>query len=74
MSRYELNLLLVEAVRKINAGIKISLKACSLNDIPFAEKRPLNTSLSIAKLQTTIAWRFRSMSELCSEIAEVQFA
>ena len=74
ISRYALNLMLVEEIRAINAGVKASVQTCTLRDIPFLEKRPLNTSLSIGKLQAAIAWPFRSMTDVCREIARAEFA
>ena len=74
MSRYQLNRLLVDSIEAIDPRVKTSLDACSLRDIPFREQRPLNTSLSIGKLQAAIAWRFVSMSDLCRTIARAEFS
>jgi dTDP-4-dehydrorhamnose reductase len=74
ISRYDLNRLLVESIRAVDARVEASVEACSLRDIPFLEQRPLNTSLSIAKLQTAIAWPFVSMADLLGAIARAEFA
>jgi len=74
MSRYQLNRLLMDSIQAVDARVKTSLDACSLKDIPFREQRPLNTSLSIGKLQAAIAWPFVSMSDLCRTIARAEFS
>jgi dTDP-4-dehydrorhamnose reductase len=74
MSRYDLNMLLVEAVRSVDPKVTSVVQPCSLRDIPFAEERPLNTSLSTAKLESVVEWRFRSMMEVCRKVAEMEFA
>jgi dTDP-4-dehydrorhamnose reductase len=42
---------------------------CRLSDLPFSETRPLDTSLSIEKLQRAAAWRFTPMAQLCANLA-----
>ena len=74
MSRFDLNQLLVQSIRAVDAGVKTSVESCSLRDISFLEQRPLNTSLSVAKLQSAIAWPFVSMTDLCRAIAQAEFA
>jgi dTDP-4-dehydrorhamnose reductase len=74
ISRYDLNRLLVESIRIVDARVEASVEACSLRDIPSLEQRPLNTSLSVAKLQAVIAWPFVSMTDLCRVIARAEFA
>lgn len=73
LSRYQLNRLLVDAIAAIDGRIKATVAACSLRDIPFREQRPLNTSLSIDKLQARVAWPFVSMADLCRSIARAEF-
>jgi dTDP-4-dehydrorhamnose reductase len=73
MSRHELNRLLMDSIEAVDERIKASVEACSLRDIPFLEQRPLNTSLSIEKLQAAIAWPFVSMADLCRAIARAEF-
>jgi dTDP-4-dehydrorhamnose reductase len=74
LSRYALNVMLVDAIRAVDKRIRATVEPCSLRDIPFLEERPLNTSLSTRKLQEAIAWPFQSMSDLCQEIARAEFA
>jgi dTDP-4-dehydrorhamnose reductase len=74
ISRYELNRLLVESIRAIDARVAASVERCSLRDIAFLEPRPLNTSLSVAKLHAAIACRFVSMADLLQTIARAEFA
>jgi dTDP-4-dehydrorhamnose reductase len=74
LSRYDLNVMLMDAIRAVDGRVRATVERCSLRDIPFLEERPLNTSLSTQKLRTAIAWQFQSMSNLCHEIAESEFA
>lgn len=74
LSRYDLNVMLRDAVHAVDERIRPTVERCSLRDIPFLEERPLNTSLSTEKLQTAIAWPFQSMSDLCQKIAELEFS
>ena len=74
MSLYDLNRLLVEQVRAVDPRVDASLESCSLRGIPSLELRPLNTSLSIAKLQAAIAWPFIPMADLVRRIARAEFA
>ncbi len=74
MSRYDLNLLLAESIRAVDPRAEASVETCGLRDIPFLEQRPLNTSLSVGKLQAAIAWPFLSMADLCRAIARAEFA
>jgi len=74
LSRYDLNVMLMDAIRVVDERIGTTVKPCSLRDIPFLEERPLNTSLSTQKLRTAIAWPFQSMKDLCREIARSEFA
>jgi dTDP-4-dehydrorhamnose reductase len=73
MSRYELNLMLMEIVRSVDGGVAGTVERCSLRDIPFLEERPLNTSLCTRKIQEAIAWPFQSMRNLCLDIARSEF-
>jgi dTDP-4-dehydrorhamnose reductase len=74
LSRYDLNVMLMDAVRTVDNRIRASVERCSLCDIPFLEQRPLNTSLSTQKLRAAIAWPFQSMRDLCRQIANSEFA
>ena len=73
ISRYQLNRTLVEAIRAVDPRVDMSLEPCRLGEIPFLERRPLNTSLSVAKLHAAIAPRFVPMAELCRTIARAEF-
>lgn len=73
VSRYDLIQLLAKAVTRRVPALKVQLTACRLHDLPFIEKRPLNTSISTERLQTLIDWRFKTMATLCDEIAESNF-
>jgi dTDP-4-dehydrorhamnose reductase len=72
MSRYDLAALLIENVRR-RTEIAISFETCRLSDIPFFEKRPLNTSISTAKLRNTVSRRFVTMADLAREVAMFHF-
>ena len=74
ISRYELNMMLMEAVRSMDERIGGIVERCSLRDIAFLEERPLNTSLCTRKLQNAIAWQFQPMRSLCQDIARSEFA
>ncbi|WP_316187594.1 MULTISPECIES: SDR family oxidoreductase [unclassified Bradyrhizobium] len=73
ISRYDLNKLLVGCIQAVDPNVRATVEPCSLRDIPFLEQRPLNTSLSVEKLQTTVKYPLRSMAQVCREIAEAQF-
>src|SRR5579863_6752586 len=49
LSRYDLNVMLVDAIHAVDERIRATVARCSLRDIPFLEERPLNTSLSTEK-------------------------
>jgi len=74
ISRYDLNRLLVDAINAVDPAVKAAVAPCSLRDIPFLERRPLNTSLSVEKLQAAIACPFVPMADLCRAIARAEFA
>jgi hypothetical protein len=44
-----------------------------LSDIPFLEKRPLNTSISTVKLRSTVTRRFITMADLAGDVARFHF-
>jgi dTDP-4-dehydrorhamnose reductase len=72
-SRFGLLRLLIESIRAIAPDIKTDVVPCSLHDLPFLEKRPLNTSISIDKVQAKIGWNFTLMAQLCAEVAKRHF-
>lgn len=45
------------------------VRPCRLSELPFAEPRPLDTSLNIDKLQRAVGWDFTPMSRLCRTLA-----
>ena len=69
LSRHALNMLLVEAMRDVDPSIVASVEECTLRDIPFIERRPLDTSLSVAKMRSTLDWSFTTMADACRAIA-----
>jgi dTDP-4-dehydrorhamnose reductase len=73
ISRYDLNKLLLHCIRSVNPAVEANLEPCRLGDIAFIERRPLDTSLSVKKLGQAINWPFRSMIQICREIADVGF-
>jgi dTDP-4-dehydrorhamnose reductase len=72
-SRINLLRLLAAKIRAVEPAVNPTIVPCSLHDLPFLEKRPLDTSLSIDKLQAALDWRFRPMDQLCAEIAAAHF-
>jgi dTDP-4-dehydrorhamnose reductase len=73
-SRIGLLRLLIEKISAIKPGVNPEVTPCGLHELPFLEKRPLDTSLSIDKLQAAIDWSFKPMDTLCEEIAADHFA
>jgi dTDP-4-dehydrorhamnose reductase len=74
ISRYDLSLLLAKMIKKVSIDVEVDLSACKLAEIPFVEKRPLNTSLSNGKIADLLGVKLRSLQELCLEVAEQHFA
>jgi dTDP-4-dehydrorhamnose reductase len=74
VSRYNLAKMLLEVRRAYSPDSLSKLVAINLMDIPFYEPRPLNTSLDVSKLNGLIHRRFRSLAEICKEIAEPNFS
>ncbi|MGL4975392.1 MAG: SDR family oxidoreductase [Bosea sp. (in: a-proteobacteria)] len=73
-SRHGLQTLLMDHIKAVDGTIKTTVEPCSLRDFSFLEKRPLDTSLNIEKLQTLINWRYKSMDDLCKEVADQHFS
>jgi dTDP-4-dehydrorhamnose reductase len=73
LSRYDLNKLLVGCIQVVDPGVRAAVEPCSLRDIKFLERRPLNTSISVEKLRNAVDTPLRSMARVCREIAEAQF-
>jgi dTDP-4-dehydrorhamnose reductase len=72
-SRIELLRLLSDHVRAVAPTISANIVPCSLHDLPFSEKRPLDTSIAIDKVQKVIDWQFAPMAALCAELARREF-
>jgi dTDP-4-dehydrorhamnose reductase len=72
-SRIELVRLLLGCIREIAPAQQASIVPCSLHDLPFREKRPLNTSIDSSKLRGVIDWPFTPMRPLCAGVAERYF-
>lgn len=72
-SRMDLMRLLVDSIQIEDPSARVEITACSLHDLPFLERRPLDTSLSNAKLQARYRWPFKPMAALCAEIAKAEF-
>jgi dTDP-4-dehydrorhamnose reductase len=72
-SRYDLSRLLANEIVRVAPQIVLHLTRCRLVEIPFAETRPLNTSLSVAKMRRTVSAEFVSMPSLCAEAAAAIF-
>jgi len=66
-SRLELMERLVQLVRD-QLGKRPRIIPCSIRDFPFAEPRPLNTSLSSAKLYSTLNQEFSGLDAICQRI------
>ena len=73
-SRFDLNRLLVEAVKSVDSRVVAEVEPCLLGDIPFAEPRPLNTSLSTSRMASILPWSFTSMADLSAMIANRYFS
>jgi dTDP-4-dehydrorhamnose reductase len=72
-SRFELIEALVQAIRAVDPNIAPAISTCSLYDLPFLEKRPLNTSLATEKLRARFAFEQISMETICQELAATYF-
>jgi len=68
-SRLALLHLLAASVAAANPGLQPRITPCRLSDLHFSERRPLDTSLEISKLQRAVAWPFRPMAQLCRTLA-----
>lgn len=73
ISRYDLAKFLAEEIARVSPSTRIELSPCKLNDIGFAETRPLKTWLNTEKLEAFLPWRFRAMQDLCAEAARRYF-
>ncbi len=72
LSRLGLLGLLAAEVRRYRA-IEAHVTPCSIRDFDFAEPRPLDTSMSAAKLHTVLGRRFKEMGEVCRTAADRRY-
>ncbi len=72
-SRIGLLQLLLENIQVFAPDMRADIVPISLHDLPFPERRPLDTSIAIDKLQAAIGWTFTPMAALCAELAERHF-
>ncbi len=72
VSRLELLNLLVAEMRRFRA-IEAHITPCSIRDFDFAEPRPLDTSMSAAKVHSVLGCRFKDMREVCREAANRRY-
>jgi dTDP-4-dehydrorhamnose reductase len=73
ISRYDLAKMLLESMRSYSPESRSRLVAINLSDIPFHERRPLDTSLDVSKLHGVIHRRFRSLAEICRDVVDLNF-
>jgi dTDP-4-dehydrorhamnose reductase len=64
---------LATAIRAVDSTLPLRIEPCLLHDLPFRERRPLDTSLSTEKLSRRIPFDPLSMSTVCREIATRYF-
>ncbi len=72
-SRMGLLRLLLDSIQAVAPEVRADIVPCSLHDLPFSEKRPLDTSICIDKLLGTIDWDFTPMEAICKDLAERHF-
>lgn len=72
-SRYDLACRLRAAVARRAPGITATIGRCNLHDLPFLERRPLDTSLATDRMAALLPWRFRDMDGVCEATAEAAF-
>lgn len=68
LSRLELLEMLVRHIQA-RAPLAVDITSCSINDLNFAELRPLDTSLDSRKAYAKLGFVFRTMDSLCDEAA-----
>ena len=68
-SRLGLLELLIAKVRELRPEIRPDIVPVALHDLPFIERRPLDTSLDTTRLQGLVSRRFLEMPELCAAAA-----
>lgn len=73
VSRLELLELLVQEVQRHHA-IAPRITRCSIRDFAFAEARPLDGSMSAAKLASQLGFRFSEVQRICAKAAARRYA
>lgn len=51
-------------------GLRVDVEECSINDFRFQDNRPLNISLNPSKIIREISLKFKTLCEICQEIAD----
>ena len=69
-SRFDLIKLLASELRDQNVNITSRLIPCSINDLNFLERRPLNTTLNNHKIKSLFNYKFAGMKELCQKCVQ----
>lgn len=65
ISRFDLLTMLVSELSHLQA-VTPEIKTCGIRDFDFAEARPIDTSLSIERLKSTISFTPESLSSICA--------
>jgi dTDP-4-dehydrorhamnose reductase len=73
-SRMGLLQLLLMHLRRADTARLAEPEPCGLHELLFRERRPLDTSLVIDKLQARCAWAFRPMDAVCAEAVRMAAA
>jgi len=73
MSRLDLLNMLIAEMQKYGK-YNPRIERCRINDFPFLEKRPLNQSMSDAKLSNAWGRRARTMEEICARVVFEHFS
>jgi hypothetical protein len=72
LTRLEFLQMLAEEVGRYR-HITPDIVRCSLRDLPFAEPRPLDTSMCSDKVARALGRTFRDMSDVCREAARRRY-
>jgi len=73
VTRLEFLRLVEDEVRKYRS-VSSKITSCSIRDFDFAEKRPLNTSMSPRKLYSALGGSFDELSGVCVRAAAARYA
>lgn len=66
-----LDLLIAEAGRYLD--VSVAIETCRLNDLPFSEPRPVDQSMTIAKLVRATEWQPTAMVEVCRRAVDARY-